>query len=181
MNILLYNELNPSIIPNYEKFKAFIEADDFKSADVKKIGHNLYRSRLNRSDRLLFSVYKHGGQAYALILEFVKNHEYENSRFLRQVSDIEEDKIPNIISFNEDPPSLTYLNTNHNTVNFLDKIISFDDNQKSVYALSPPLVIIGSAGSGKTALTLEKMKQATGNVLYITQSEYLVKNSRELY
>jgi superfamily I DNA/RNA helicase len=50
-----------------------------------------------------------------------------------------------------------------------------------VYALSPPLVIIGSAGSGKTALTLEKMKQATGNVLYITQSEYLVKNSRELY
>jgi hypothetical protein len=181
MNILLYNELNPSIIPNYGKFKGFIEADDFKSADVKKIGNNLYRSRLNRSDRLLFSIYKHGGQSYVLILEFIKNHEYENSRFLRQVSEIDEDKIPNIISFDEDYPTLAYLNTSHNTVNFLDKIISFDDNQKSVYALSPPLVIIGSAGSGKTALTLEKMKQATGNVLYITQSEYLVKNSRELY
>jgi len=41
--------------------------------------------------------------------------------------------------------------------------------------------VIGSAGSGKTALTLEKMKQAIGDVLYVTQSAYLVKNSRDLY
>ena len=181
MKILLYNELDTSIIPNYDKFKSFIEADDFKSADVKKIGDNIYRSRLNISDRLLFSIYKYDGQAYALILEFIKSHDYANSRFLRQVTKVDEDRIPDIVTFTEDPPPLAYLNSNHNTVNFLDKIISFDDTQQSVYALSPPLVIIGSAGSGKTALTLEKMKQATGNVLYITQSEYLVKNSRELY
>ena len=47
--------------------------------------------------------------------------------------------------------------------------------------MQPPLVIIGSAGSGKTALTLEKMKHAVGDILYVTQSAYLVKNSRDLY
>ena len=63
----------------------------------------------------------------------------------------------------------------------MDKIISFDDRQQSIYDLQPPLIVIGSAGSGKTALTLEKMKQAVGDVLYVTQSAYLVKNSRDLY
>ncbi|GFO71849.1 hypothetical protein BJAS_P1624 [Bathymodiolus japonicus methanotrophic gill symbiont] len=63
----------------------------------------------------------------------------------------------------------------------MDKIVSFDDSQQAVYALQSPLVIIGSAGSGKTALTLEKMKHAVGDVLYVTQSAYLVKNSRDLY
>jgi len=47
--------------------------------------------------------------------------------------------------------------------------------------LQPPLIVIGSAGSGKTALTLEKMKQTVGDVLYVTQSSYPVKNSRDLY
>ena len=41
--------------------------------------------------------------------------------------------------------------------------------------------MIGSAGSGKTALTLEKMKDAPGEVLYVTRSPYLVHNSRKLY
>ncbi|MEI6747427.1 MAG: hypothetical protein WCL34_15805, partial [Methylococcaceae bacterium] len=182
MNILLYNELNATKIPNFKKFTSYIEADDFKSADVKKIGDNLYRARLNQADRLLFSIYKHAGKSYALILEFIKNHDYANSRFLRQVSDIEEDKIPTISTFNEnDAVPLVYLNATHHSVNLLDKIISFDDTQHEIFGLNPPLVIIGSAGSGKTALTLEKMKQAIGDVLYVTQSAYLVKNSRDLY
>jgi len=183
MNILLYNELNPNIIPNFAKLTSYIEADDFKSADVKKVGDNLYRARLNITDRLLFSIYKHDGKSYALILEFIKNHDYANSRFLRHVSDIDEDKIPTISTYTEenDITSLVYLNTSHHSVNLLDKIISFDDSQHAIFELNAPLVIIGSAGSGKTALTLEKMKQATGHVLYVTQSEYLVKNSRDLY
>ena len=50
-----------------------------------------------------------------------------------------------------------------------------------MFDLHPPLVIIGSAGSGKTALTLEKLKACPGDVLYVTLSPYLVKNSRDLY
>jgi len=181
MKVLLYNELDPQKIPNFSKFKAFIESDDFKSADIKKIGDNLYRSRLNITDRLLFSIYKHDGIAYALVIEYIKNHEYARSRFLRHVTEINEDKIPSITVIEEVTDSLIYLNSSVNSFNLLDKIISFDDNQRAIYQLPPPLIIIGSAGSGKTALTLEKMKQAIGDVLYVTQSAYLVKNSRELY
>ncbi len=182
MKILLYNELNPKTIPGYAKLQKYLENDDFKSAEVKKVGDNLYRARLNQRDRLLFSIYRHQQQNYALILEFIKNHAYQDSRFLRQVSSIDEDKIPVMLKLDEaGPKELVYLNPRHNSFNLLDKIISFDDCQQSVYDLQPPLIVIGSAGSGKTALTLEKMKQVVGDVLYVTQSAYLVKNSRDLY
>ncbi len=182
MKVLIYNELNTKKIPSFAKLKKYLEADDFKSADVKKIGDNLYRARLNQRDRLLFSIYHHDGQSYALMLEFIPNHAYQDSRFLRQVSQIDEDKIPVITSIDKtEEKSLVYLNPNHSSFNLLDKIISFDDSQQSVFDLHPPLIVIGSAGSGKTALTLEKMKQAIGDVLYVTQSAYLVKNSRDLY
>ncbi|SFI39502.1 UvrD-helicase domain-containing protein [Nitrosomonas sp. Nm34] len=182
MKVLLYNELNPNTIPGFSKLQQYLEEDNFKSAEVKKIGENLYRAKLNQRDRLLFSVYRYQEENYALILEFIKSHAYQDSRFLRQVSNIDEDKIP-VISKLEEPAGkqLVYLNPNHNSFNLLDKIISFDDYQQSVYDLHPPLIVIGSAGSGKTALTLEKMKQAIGDVLYVTQSAYLVKNSRDLY
>ncbi|MGR8981439.1 MAG: ankyrin repeat domain-containing protein [Gammaproteobacteria bacterium] len=182
MRILVYNELNPKTIPGFAKMVNYLEADDFKSAEVKKVGDNLYRARLNQSDRLLFAVYRHQGQAYALILEFIKNHAYENSRFLRRASTIDEAKIPVVATPIEiGDAQLVYLNPRHNGFNLLDKIISFDDSQQAIYDVQPPLVIIGSAGSGKTALTLEKMKQTVGDVLYVTQSAYLVKNSRDLY
>ena len=49
------------------------------------------------------------------------------------------------------------------------------------YRVRPPLVIVGSAGSGKTALMLEKLKHESGEVLYVTQSAYLAQNARNLY
>ncbi|MBT9098947.1 PhoH family protein [Methylovulum psychrotolerans] len=182
MKVLIYNELNPKTIPGFAKLKKYLEDDDFKSAEVKKVGDNLYRARLNQRDRLIFSVYHHQQESYVLLLEFVKNHAYQDSRFLRQASEIDEDKIP-VIAAPEmaADKNLVYLNPSHSTFNLLDKIISFDDRQQSIYDLHPPLIVIGSAGSGKTALTLEKMKHAIGDVLYVTQSPYLVKNSRDLY
>jgi hypothetical protein len=182
MKVLVYNELDPKTIPGFAKLQNYLEADDFKSAEVKKVGDNLYRARLNQRDRLLFSIYRHQETSYALMLEFIKNHAYEDSRFLRQASQIDEDKIPTIPNPNGlGDQALVYLNHSHRTFNLLDKVISFDDRQQSIYGLQPPLIVIGSAGSGKTALTLEKMKQAVGDVLYVTQSAFLVKNSRDLY
>lgn len=182
MKILTYNELDLKSIPGFAKMQAYLEKDDFKSAEVKKVGHNLYRARLNQRDRLLFSIYRYQEQRYALILEFIKNHDYQDSRFLRQVSAIDESKIPDI----SEPPggeteALVYLNPKQPRFNLLDKIISFDDRQQEIYDFPPPLIVIGAAGSGKTALTLEKMKHAVGDVLYVTQSSYLVNNARDLY
>ncbi len=182
MRVVLYNEVNPAKIPGFKKMKSYLEADDFRSAEVKKVGDNLYRARLDRSNRLLFAIYHYQGEAYALVLECIKQHAYEKSRFLKRGVTVDEAKIPTLNSLDEvKPEPLIYLNPDSSTFNILDKIISFDEAQSELYALHPPLIIIGSAGSGKTVLTLEKMKEAVGDILYVTRSPYLVHNSRDLY
>jgi len=182
MKVVLYNEINPAKIPGFKKMKAYLEADDFRSAEVKKIGDNLYRARLDRSNRLLFGIHHYQGEAYALVLECIKQHAYEKSRFLNRGTTVDESKIPTLNSLDEvKPEPLIYVNSENSTFNMLDKIISFDEAQSDIYALHPPLIIIGSAGSGKTALTLEKMKEAMGDILYVTRSPYLVHNSRDIY
>ncbi|MES9902866.1 MAG: hypothetical protein ABW168_09300 [Sedimenticola sp.] len=145
-------------------------------------GDNLYRAQLDRSNRLLFAIHHYQGEAYALVPECIKQHAYEKSRFLNRGAVVDESKIRLLDSLEEvTPEPLVYVNPDHATFNMLDKIISFDQAQNAIYALQPPLIIIGSAGSGKTALTLEKMKESEGDILYITRSPYLVHNSRELY
>ncbi len=182
MKVLLYNEINPVKIPGFNKLKTYLEADDFRSAEVKKVGDNLYRARLDRSNRLLFSIYRYQGESYALVVECIKQHAYEKSRFLNRGATVDETRIPTLESLDEAVQEpLIYVNPDNPTFNMLDKIISFDQAQTEIYALAPPLIVIGSAGSGKTALTLEKMKEAVGDILYVTRSPYLVHNSRDLY
>src|SRR5581483_9733794 len=76
---------------------------------------------------------------------------------------------------------LSYLNPQNRSVHLLNKFISFDELQQSVFTLPTPLIIIGSAGSGKTALMLEKLKTLPGNVTYISLSKFLVENAARLY
>ena len=182
MKILTYRGLDTAAIPGYEKLVAYLAADDFRSADVKKVGDNLYRARLDRSNRLLFALYRHQGERCALMLEYIHQHAYEKSRFLARGVRIDEDRIPSVDAGVADKaPELTYLNPKLPRFHLLDKVLSFDEDQETVYRQSPPLVIIGSAGSGKTALTLEKMKDASGDILYVTRSPFLVQNARDLY
>lgn len=182
MHILYYNQLDPKKIPNFDKMKKYLEAGDFRSAEVKKVGDNLYRCRLDKSNRLLFSIYRYEGEDYILLLEYIANHAYDESRFLRRGASIDESKIPVLAEPPEqEAESLVYLNPKLPSFILLNKIISFDDAQEAIYHLPPPLIVIGSAGSGKTALTLEKMKDAVGEVLYVTRSPYLVRNSRDIY
>lgn len=182
MKILTYRGLDTAAIAGLDKLTARLAADDFSSADVKKIGDNLYRARLDRSNRLLFAMYRHQDERCALLLEHIPHHAYEKSRFLARGVQIDEDRIPAVAPEAADAaPELPYLNPEQPRFHLLDKVLSFDDDQALIYRQPPPLVIIGSAGSGKTALTLEKMKDAIGDVLYVTRSSFLVQNARELY
>ncbi len=183
MQVLIYHGLDPSRIPNFAKVVAHLEGEDFRSAQTKKVGDNLFRARLDRSNRLLFSFGRHQGQTVVLILEFIANHAYDKSRFLAGDATVDEDKLPDIAggADESDATDLAYVNPRRRSFNLLDKVISFDDAQHDVFALPPPLIVIGSAGSGKTVLTLEKMKEAVGDVLYVTRSPYLVDSSRETY
>ena len=181
MEVLLYDGLDSTKINGFKKFSQALVRDNFSQADVKKVGENLYRARLNQRDRLLFSLYRYQGGQYCLVLEYVPNHDYSKSRFLTGLR-VDDDKIPQIIELSDvDSPELVYLNRGNERFHLLDKVLSFDDAQQEIYQTPAPVVIIGSAGSGKTALMLEKMKQGIGDVLYVSHSPYLVQNSHQLY
>ena len=181
MQVLLYHELDAIQINGFDKWRQFIEANDFKSADIKKVGDNLYRARLNRTDRLLFSFYKYQQTTFVLVLEYLKNHNYAASRFLNHNAVIETDKIPNILELPSTVPVLPILPATQKQFYFLDKVICLDADQKNLYYLNLPLIIIGAAGSGKTIVTLEKLKTLQGRVLYTTLSPYLAKHAQALY
>lgn len=187
MKILEYIDFSPPRDKQqYARVREAIERDDFRAVDVKKLSNltqgKFYRAKLDYDDRLLFSIVRHDGQAYALMLEVIEQHAYDKSRFLRGAS-IDEAKIAQADpadAIREAEP-LGYLNPHRPQVHWLDKVISFDEAQHAVYLQAAPLIIVGSAGSGKTALTLEKMKQAQGDILYVTLSAYLAQSARDLY
>jgi hypothetical protein len=185
MNVLAYNELDVSPVKRqYEKIVGMLQADDFYSAEVKKLtGTAYYRAKLDHNNRLLFKIVTYQGKKYALLLEVIYNHAYEKSRFLRgaKVDENNFERIDHNRAAQTQDVSLGYINSESNAFHILDKFISFDPDQNEVFNFNPPLIIIGSAGSGKTMLTLEKMKTFPGEVLYITGSSYLVQNSRQLY
>ena len=187
MNILEYVGFDSTRVKaQYEKVRRAIERDDFRQADVKKltsVAHGkFYRAKLDYANRLLFSIVRYGETTYALMLEVIEQHAYDRSRFLRGAA-IDDDKIPAIdaASAAADATPVRYVHPQRREIHLLDKVISFDDAQEEVYRLPPPLVIVGSAGSGKTALTLEKMRHAEGEVLYVTLSAYLARSARDLY
>lgn len=187
MKILEYAEFSPPRNKaQFDKVRQAIERDDFRSADVKKLTNvahgKFYRAKLDYADRLLFSTIRFQGEVYALFLEVIEQHAYDKSRFLRGAQ-IDEDKIPlaEAAEAIENAEPVRYLHPERRPVHWLDKVISFDDAQHAVYLQAAPLIIVGSAGSGKTALTLEKMKHAQGEVLYVTHSAYLAQAARDLY
>ena len=187
MKILEYIGLDTSRVKaSYSKVVDAIARDDFRAAQVKKLvslSHGkFYRAKLDDADRLLFSLVRHGDEVCALMLEVIANHDYDKSRFLRGAA-IDEAKIPDIdaAEASKEAQVVRYLHPEHTTIHLLDKPISFDDTQEAIYRQPPPLIIVGSAGSGKTALTLEKLKHAEGEVLYVTHSAYLAQNARSLY
>ena len=187
MRILEYSGLDTSrVSTQYRDACEAIARGDFRSAEVKKLANlahgKFYRAKLDYANRLLFTLVRHGGETCALMLEVIEQHAYGRSRFLRGAQ-VDEAKIPAVEpaeAIREAEP-VRYLHPHRCEIHFLDKPLSFDDAQEAVYQLRAPLIVVGSAGSGKTALTLEKTKHAEGEVLYVTHSTYLAQSARDLY
>ena len=186
-DILYHNELDiRSVEKTFPKTLKQLQTGDFKSADVRKMsGTNFYRARLDIRDRLLFNFVTYQQHKYLLLLEVIKDHNYARSRFLRGGAPVDEDRLARIDSPDKEIETaaieLPYIHPEVKVIHTLNKFISFDQFQQSVYTLHPPLIIVGSAGSGKTALVLEKLKELPGNVVYISLSKYLVDNASSLY
>jgi hypothetical protein len=187
VKILEYIGLDTSrVAAAYAKVADGIARGDFRAAQVKKLAGwshgKFYRAKLSDADRLLFSLVRHGDEVCALMLEVIANHDYDSSRFLRGAA-IDEAKILDCDAAEamREAQALRYLHPQHTAIHLLDKPISFDDAQEAIYREAPPLIVVGSAGSGKTVLTLEKLKHAEGEVLYVTHSAYLAQSARDLY
>jgi Ankyrin repeats (many copies) len=169
-----------------------LRVGDFRAANACKLkGTALYRARLDDRNRLLFKFGEHGGRRVLLILEVVHNHDYARSRFLGagEASDADFEPVPAARPdgspaggwMGVEAERMAYLNSVSTVLHILDKPLSFDDAQAAVFDTPLPLIVIGSAGSGKTALTLEKLKTLPGHGLYLTRSSFLVESARSLY
>ena len=185
--ILFYNQLDSkNVQKSYDKVLQQLSKGDFKSADVCKMGNtNYYRARLNIKDRLLFTIISYNNKKHLLLLEVIENHDYAKSRFLRGAQIPEESGLKTFSTLVDIDSTtikeLSYINDKGKNIHVLNKFISFDDTQQAIFNLHTPLIIIGAAGSGKTVLVLEKLKQLKGNVAYISLSNYLVENARKIY
>lgn len=186
MKILEYNDIDYTKVKRqYEKVTDCLARDDFRSAAVKKLAElDLYSARLDDANRLIFKLVQYKGVRYALILEVVLNHAYDRSKFLRGAK-IDEAKIPPLDNqaqvSTHTLPSVAYISPTEKRFHFLEKVVSFDPEQSAIYRAICPLIIIGPAGSGKTIVTLEKLKLFRGEGLYVTHSAYLADRARVLY
>ena len=185
--VLFYNQLDSkSVQKSFDKVLQQLSNGDFKSADVRKMSSTgFYRARLNIKDRLLFTIVAVNQKKHLLLLEVIQHHDYAKSRFLRGAQLPEESAMQAIQKIEDIPIAdikvMTYINEKGQSIHALNKFISFDDTQQAIFNVHPPLIIIGAAGSGKTVLILEKLKQLKGNVAYISLSNYLVENARKIY
>jgi hypothetical protein len=186
MKILHYSDLNlGKLKKQFKKVEGFLAKGDFKSADVKKmVNSDYYRAKLDDTNRLLFKFATYQAETYVLLLEVIHNHAYDKSRFLRG-AEVKENNFTTVATVEKvaetDKKPLVYINPNRTEFHLLDKFISLDEEQTDIYGMAAPLIIIGSAGSGKTALTLEKMKHFSGKVAYVSLSPYLVENAQTIY
>ncbi len=184
MRFLTYADLSPgSLAPQLERVAAAIERDDFRSADVKKLQvGDYYRAKLGDAARLILKFVSHGGQKACLALELLPTHDYARSRFLRGAP-VDEAKLPpeELAPTSVAAPPIRYLHPSRATFEVLDKPLSFDDAQDEISRRRPPLVLVGSAGSGKTALLLHLLRRQPGRVAYVTESAWLAQSARGLY
>ncbi|MFP3023051.1 MAG: hypothetical protein ACEY3K_09140 [Wolbachia sp.] len=145
------------------------------------------RAKLSDEGRLLFTSTKHNNEDIFVILEVIPNHDYENSRFLKST---DKTKIIEIRETGEESikkSSDTVEIKDTPQVRWLGKFITLSAKQEDIVEDTKylSLIVSGSAGSGKTSVALEKFRKIEGHVkgkvLYITQSENLIKQSKELY
>src|SRR5271157_4175159 len=190
MRIVTYRDLRPGRFAKpLERLRAALARGDFAAAGLKKLAPTPYwRAKLSDEARLLMQFAPYNGETVCLFLEVIPDYAYEKSRFLRGAP-VDRDNIeagPDDLTPHPEPSvrlgwALMRLPPEAVEFDLIDKPIVLDATQEAVRRHAPPLVIIGPAGSGKTAVTLAKMREATGNVLYVTLSAYLAQTARRLY
>ncbi|MFO0616260.1 MAG: AAA family ATPase [Polyangiaceae bacterium] len=160
-----------------------IAGDDLRSCDLKKLGSGpYYRAKLDYENRLLVRFGRRDGQTVCFVLEIIEGHAYDRSRFLRGARFDEsmlESQPP--VGAPDEATELRYLHPTRDRFRFLAAPLSLDDAQDAALRTRAPLVVLGSAGSGKTAVTISRLRSTPGVIAYVTQSAYLAETARALF
>lgn len=172
--IAKYKNFEDTYGKEVEKTIEFLKNGDFKSADSKKLSNsNYFRAKIDGKGRLLFQFTYINNISYILLLELLPNHEYEASQFLKGKKIFEEDFIFNQSNINN--------NISHEKhFQYSEKFIIFNKIQENILYANPPLIIVGSAGCGKTSVAIEKLRTLKNKVLYISLSQELVNNAKTI-
>ncbi|WP_341823672.1 DEAD/DEAH box helicase family protein [Wolbachia endosymbiont (group A) of Agelastica alni] len=191
-----YHDLGDGESPLRKKFVSIVEDLERKGGthqgSIKLIhgkgGVKYLRAKLSDRDRLLFTSIKYNNEGAFVILEVILSHKYGNSEFLKNKEKIKNIKIVDQNNKEVFDNAGKVKVENAPQVRWLDKFITFSAKQEDIVenAGNLPLIVSGSAGSGKTSVALEKLRKIEeefkeGKILYITKSENLIKKSKELY
>ncbi len=175
MRIVTYRDLRAGRFAKpLERLRAALARGDFAAAGLKKLAPTPYwRAKLSDEARLLMQFVPYDRETVCLFLEVIAHHVHEKSHFLRGAP-VDRDKIeagPDDLTPQPESSvrlgwALRWLPPDAVEFELIDKPTVLGAAQDAVRRHAPPLVIIGPAGSGKTAVTLAKMREATGNVLW---------------
>lgn len=172
--IAKYKNFQEPLGLDLEKTIDFLRNGDFKSADTKKLSNsNYFRAKTDVKGRLLFQFGYINSISYIFLLDILPNHGYEDSQFLKGKKVSDEDFIFDKANIEENISKEKFF---HYSENF----IIFNKTQENILYANPPLIIVGSAGSGKTSVTIEKLRTLNGKVLYISLSLELVNNAQDI-
>ncbi len=179
----------------FSDYSAVIEKVITGHALVEKInGHQIYKARINQSDRLFWITTIRDGVAHMEIIEVILNHDYQKSRFLKP--GILKQYLEKRTSEKNLPPTnldsmpcdvAEYLSS----ARYYDqRFISFTRDQEQALLAQEPVLITGAAGSGKSCVlfaALHKMldqmstELITGKILYVAQSPWLVNSLQGMW
>jgi hypothetical protein len=173
----------------------------YAPADLEKLhGNNrqiIYSFRVNIRDRLLFTTRVIDDKSYLHVLEYIENHDYQKSRFLKHHQVLKHcnaklDQEVNQLQFElmSDNEHLPVFEKSETTAHvekigldyFNQQFIELKHNQQQALRQPLPLILTGVGGSGKTYTALAVLRQfigacdinQPGRILYVTNEPNLV-------
>ncbi len=174
---------------------------DYAPTDLEKLhGNNqqiIYSFRVNIRDRLLFTTRVIDDKSYLHVLEYIENHDYQKSRFLKHHQVLKHcnaklDQEVNQLQFElmSDNEHLPVFEKSETTAHvekigldyFNQQFIELKHNQQQALRQPLPLILTGVGGSGKTYTALSVLRQfigacdinQPGRILYVTNEPNLV-------
>lgn len=161
----------------------------------EKMNEEIFNIRISHSDRLLFTIEDRadGAGIDFILFEIVLNHDYQKSAFLKAPSvltDFFKKNRERLVALPDDDLNLAPAvvgTTKHMLMSGEDpRFIQWDLEQKQGICEEKTTLLTGVAGSGKTAVLIERMQETLSHmplseqrpILYVAEPKKLVRQMR---